>query len=209
MHVRGVASQQHPVLAVGRRLPGHIGEPGDRGWAVDPEIGAVHGDERLAEIAQGRLFAGPDLLFGHQNPHRSIVRPAEGMNAEGVAADAPLRLLGYLDLGDEVAGCRVRTRRINAGGFTDKTSSTITPDQVFRIQRLAIGQLDFDAANVLGETRHLTPVIGRYTEFINPGGEYALDMLLPQGQPVVVPGRKVADVQRNTREPGNLCNLSL
>ena len=53
MHVCGVAGQQDPSLAVGRGLPGHIGEPGDRGGTVDPVIGPVDGDEPLAEIAQG------------------------------------------------------------------------------------------------------------------------------------------------------------
>ncbi len=27
MHVRRVASQEHPSVPVGRRLPGHVGEP--------------------------------------------------------------------------------------------------------------------------------------------------------------------------------------
>ncbi len=47
MHVCGVAGQQHPSIAVGRRLPSHIGEPGDRGGTVDPVVGPVYGDERL------------------------------------------------------------------------------------------------------------------------------------------------------------------
>jgi hypothetical protein len=114
MHVRGVTRQQHPSLAVGRRLPGHIGEPGDRDWTVDPVI-AVHGDERLAEVAQGRLASGLDRLFGHEDPNRAILQPAEGMNADGVAPDAPLRLPGYLDLRDQVADCRARTGESNAG----------------------------------------------------------------------------------------------
>ena len=46
MHVRRVAGQQDPSLAVGRGLPGHIGEPGDPGGTVDPVVGPVHGDER-------------------------------------------------------------------------------------------------------------------------------------------------------------------
>ena len=61
MHVCGVAGQQHPSFAVGRGLPGHIGEPGDQGGTVDPVIGPVHGDERLAEIAQGGLRRGFDV----------------------------------------------------------------------------------------------------------------------------------------------------
>ena len=63
MHVRGVAGQQHPPLAVGRGLPGHIGEPGDPGGTVDPVVGPVDGDERLAEIAQGGLAGGPSVLL--------------------------------------------------------------------------------------------------------------------------------------------------
>ena len=82
---------------------------------MDPVIGAVHGDERLAEIAQGGLAGGSDLLFGHQDPHPPVLQPAEAMNADGVAADAPCRLLGCLDLGDQVAGCRVGPKEINAG----------------------------------------------------------------------------------------------
>ena len=58
VHVRGVAGQQHPPVAIGRGLPGHVGEPGDPGGTVDPEVGPVDGDERLAEIAQGGLAGG-------------------------------------------------------------------------------------------------------------------------------------------------------
>src|SRR5438045_9598699 len=67
MHVRRVAGQQDPSLAVGRGLPSHIGEPGDPGGAVDPVIGPVYGDERLAEIAQGGFGRGADVLFSHQD----------------------------------------------------------------------------------------------------------------------------------------------
>ena len=70
MHVCGVAGQQHPSVAVGRGLPSHIGEPGDPGGTVDPVIGPVYGDERLAEIAQGGFAGGPTCCFGHHDPHR-------------------------------------------------------------------------------------------------------------------------------------------
>ena len=46
MHVRRVAGQQDPSLAVGRGLPSHVGEPGDPGGTVDPVVGPVDGDER-------------------------------------------------------------------------------------------------------------------------------------------------------------------
>ena len=70
MHVRRVAGQQDPSVAVGRGLPGHIGEPGDPGGTVDPVVGPVDGDERLAEIAQGGFGRGSDVLFGQHDPHR-------------------------------------------------------------------------------------------------------------------------------------------
>lgn len=44
MHVRRVAGQQHPSVPVGRRLPGHIGEPGNPGGTVHPVIRPVDGD---------------------------------------------------------------------------------------------------------------------------------------------------------------------
>ena len=62
MHVRGVAGQQDPSVAIGSGLPSHVGEPGDRGRAVDPVIGSVYGDERLADIAQRRFAADLQLL---------------------------------------------------------------------------------------------------------------------------------------------------
>ena len=57
----GVAGQQDPPVAVGRGLPGHIGEPGDPGGTVDPVVGPVDGDEPLAEIAQGGFARGSDV----------------------------------------------------------------------------------------------------------------------------------------------------
>jgi hypothetical protein len=51
MHVCGVAGQQDPSVAAGRGLPRHIGKSGDPGGRVDPVIGPLYGDERLAEIA--------------------------------------------------------------------------------------------------------------------------------------------------------------
>ena len=114
MHVRRVAGQQDPSLAVGRGLPGHVGEPGDPGEIVDPVVGPVDGDEALAEIAQGGL-ARADLGLGQHDPDRSpllvdhlavldlVLDLAQGMRARGSAADAQFRLLGHLDLGEQ--GC--------------------------------------------------------------------------------------------------------
>ena len=40
---------------------------------VDPVVGPVDGDERLAEVAQGGLAGGSDVLLGHHDPHRPLV----------------------------------------------------------------------------------------------------------------------------------------
>ena len=131
------------------------------------------------------------------------------MDAEGVAADAPLRLLGHLDLGDQAAGCRVPPEELDAGCFPDQTASSVAPDEIFRPQRRTVGQRNVDAGVVLRERRHLTSAIDRHPELADPAGQYALDAVLPQREPVVMPGGKVADVQRDHGEGRNLSYLPL
>src|SRR6185295_9269602 len=96
-----------------------------------------------------------------------------------------------------------------AGGFTDQTASSVAPDEVFRPQRRTVGHLDVDAGVVLGDTSHFTSAIGRHRQFADPAGEYALDVVLPQREPVIVPRRKVADAQGDQGEPSDLRRLSL
>ena len=133
MHVRGVAGEQDPSVAVGRGLPGHIVEPGDPGGTVDPVVGPVDGDQRLADITQGGFACGSDVLFGHHDPNRPavcvdhlavadlVLRPAEGMHAAGVVADAQFRLLGQLDLGDQGAGRRIPAGELDSGCLADRS----------------------------------------------------------------------------------------
>ena len=59
-----------------------------------------------------------------------------------------------------------------------------------------VGERDVDAGVVLRETRHLTSAIDRHRQLADPLGQDALDVVLPQPEDVVVPGGKVADVQR-------------
>ena len=58
---------------------------------------------------------------------------------------------------------------------------------------------DVDAGVVLREARHLTSAIERHRQLADPAGQDALDVVLPQAEPVVVPGGKVADVQTDRR----------
>ena len=146
MHVGGVAGQQDPSLAVGRGLPGHVGEPGDPGGIVDPVVGPVHGDEALAEIVQGGL-AGADLRLGEHYPDRPpglvdhlavldlVLDLAQGMRARGSAANAQFRLLGHLDLGEQGARRRIPAGELDAGCFTDQAASSVAPDEILRPQR--------------------------------------------------------------------------
>ena len=82
------------------------------------------------------------------------------------------------------------------------------PTRYSASERLAVGQLDVDAGVVLRETRHFTSAIDRHRQLADPLGQDALDMVLPQPEHVVVPGGKVADVQRDV-EVHDLMHLSL
>src|SRR6185437_8182644 len=88
-------------------------------------------------------------------------------------------------------------------------ASSVAADKVFRPQRLAGGQLDIDAAVVLRETCHFTSAIYRHRQFVDPAGEYALDMLLHQRESVIVPGGKIADVQMGPCERSDLGHAPL
>ena len=170
VHVRRVAGEQDSSGAVGRCLTRHVGEPGDPRGVVDPEVGAVHGDERLAQIAQGRLAARPDLPLGRDDPYRlPVLQPAEAVDAGGVVTNALRRFLGRLDLGDQVAPRRIPAGELDAGCSTDDASSSVASDEVLRSQRVAVGQFDVDAGVVLREARHLTSVIDPHRQLGDPG----------------------------------------
>src|SRR5205814_6752115 len=104
MHVCGVDGEQHTSLAVGRRLPGHIGEPGDPGRVVHPVVRSPRCDERAAEITQGRLTGLPGIPLAHHHAYPfAVLQPGQGLSAVVVLADTKLRLLAHLDLVDHVA----------------------------------------------------------------------------------------------------------
>jgi hypothetical protein len=131
------------------------------------------------------------------------------MDPAGVPVDAQLRLLGHLGLGDQGAGRRIPPGELDAGFSTDQTASSVAPNEVFRPQRRAVGQPDVDAGVVLREAGHLTSAIDRHRQLADPVGQYALDVVLPQPEPVGMPGGKVADVQLAPAEALDLGNLPL
>ena len=152
----------------------------------------------------------PTVRFGHHDadPH-PIVQLAERVDAAGVAADPPLRLSGHLDLGDEVAGRRIRSGERDAGCLADHAATAIASDEVRRPERRAVRQPDVDAGVVPVEAGHLASAQDRHGQLTDPAGQDALDVALPEREPVVVPGRKVADVQARPGEPRDLGLLAL
>ena len=172
MHVRRVAGQEHPSLSVGRRLPGRVGEPREPRDVVNTEVGPVDGDERLAKVVQGRLVALPDVRFVQHHPHAlAVLQFAQGIDAPVVTADAPRRLFGHLDLGNQVAGRRVPPREVDAGVLADQAATAVASDEVLRSQRAAASQLDIDAGVVLRKARHLASAMDRYRQLGGPGGQ--------------------------------------
>src|SRR5690348_11202252 len=69
--------------------------------------------------------------------------------------------------------------------------------------------MDLDPGLVLREAGDLSSAIDLHAELADPGGEDALDVLLPQRQAVVVARRKVADVEAKPRKPIDLGHLAL
>jgi hypothetical protein len=71
-----------------------------------------------------------------------------------------------------------------------------------------MGECHVDSGVVLHESGDFAAVEDRHPELCDPAGEDALDVVLPQREPVVVPGREVADVQASEGEAGDLRGLS-
>jgi hypothetical protein len=69
MHVRRVASQKHPSLSVGSRLPSHVGKSGKPSRVTNTEVRPVNGDERIAEVLQRWLVVFAGVRFDQHNAH--------------------------------------------------------------------------------------------------------------------------------------------
>ena len=170
VHVRGIAGEQHAAGAVRRRLPRHVREAGDPRRGVRPEVGAVRGDERVAEIIQRWIALVLDVLL----PQHDAVRPAafgsvDGTDAPALAAGADHGLFAHLDLADDPAGRGVQSRELDAGDLPHQAAPAIAPDEVGRSQHRAIGQLDVDTLVVLREPDDFPAAEHRHAELVDPG----------------------------------------
>src|SRR5918997_6091443 len=171
MDVRRIAGQQDTSLSVRGRLPCDVGEPRDPGRAVHAVVGSVNGLECCLEVAQARLRACCDALFGHHDADGPLVtednlavadlvlHPAEGMNAVLVSADAQLWCLGDLDLCDQATNGRVPSGEVDAGRFPDEASTAVAADEIVPTQIATVRQMDQDTGLVWRKPRHLTAVL--------------------------------------------------
>ncbi len=212
MHVRGVAGEQDPPVAVGRGLPGRVGEAGEPGGTVDPVVGPVDGDQRLAEVVQGRLARGSDVPLGDHDPDRPAVRvddlavadlvvhPADAVRAERVAADphSGSSAISASAIRELVVGSHpgTRSRRPCGPGCARRRSRRDSAPAATGRRRARRRR-----RVVLREARHLESAVDRHPELVDPAGEDPLDVVLPEPERVGMPGGKVADVQGG---PGEL-----
>jgi hypothetical protein len=90
------------------------------------------------------------------------------MDAEGVLADAPLRVSASST--SAIRPRRGSTRELDAGCLTDQTASSVAPGEIFRLQRPTVGQLDADAGVVLRETPSRPRQIGTASSPTQPAG---------------------------------------
>src|SRR5258708_35816915 len=96
------------------------------------------------------------MSFGEHDPDSLPVLPAtDGMSADAVVAEAELRLLVHLDLGNHPAGRRIQPDEVDARCLADQTASSVAADEVLRSERRVVGQVHLDAGVVLSEAHHL------------------------------------------------------
>jgi hypothetical protein len=136
------------------------------------------------------------MSFCEDDMDRLALLPStDGMLPDAVAAEAELRLLIHLDLGDHPAGRGVQPGEVDAGHLSDDAASSVTADEVLRSERRITGQLDIYPGVVLNEAHHLAGTEARDPEVTDPLSQDVLELALPEREQVVVAGGEVADVQ--------------
>ena len=163
-------------------------------------VGPVGGDQRLTQVLQGRVAGVLDLRLQEDDPVRAPALLAiDGADAAALRPHADLGLLVHLDLGDQVAARGIEPGELDARRLADHAPPPVAPDQVVGPKRRLPGQFDIHAGPVLREAHHLVLTQHRDAELVDPASQDDLDVLLPEGQDVVVASREVADVQERPR----------
>src|SRR6478735_4597620 len=98
------------------------------------------------------------------------------------------RGLRHCHFREDAARRRIPAREGNARRLAYEASSTVATDEILRADSVTVGKGDGDTGVVLHETLHFAAVENGHLELGDPAGEDALDVLLPQREPVVVAG---------------------
>lgn len=145
---------------------------------------------RVGSLVRSTCFSSRTTRYGPP-PSSGLTGPMPPPSG----AHADLRLHLHLDLGDHPAGRRIPPGEGDAGRLADQAASSVAPDEVLRAERRVAGQLDNDAGVALHEAHHLAAAKDRNPELLDPAGQDALEVALPERKEVVVAGGEVADVQ--------------
>lgn len=206
--VRRIAGEQHAALAVGFRLPGHVGETGDVGRIADAEVVAIVDEKRLAQQVKRRLAAARCALR-HQDSGLPVRGPVQGMDADAVFAQAPFRCAAVLGFGQEMADGRIGPRKGDAGSLAHRTAAAVATDEVLRAKHAAVGELHVEAAGRFVELREFGAAQDGDAELFHPIGQDALAGPLGNGETIGVSRRKSADVQTHAGKGHDLHRGSL
>jgi len=85
------------------------------------------------------LLEAAEMTEPAETPRTSLLKLSNRMILQ--AGALPRNVLGHLDLGDQSAGRRIPPGELDAGCLADLAASSAAPDEIFRSQRVTVGQL--------------------------------------------------------------------
>src|SRR5262249_54553967 len=152
------------------------------------------------QILEGGLDCVLDLPFSQDDPvGPPTVHTIDWTDATALGTRADLRLLVHLDFGDHPAGRGVPPDEVDTSFLADHAATSVAADEILRSEQCVTRNPDVDAALALRHPHDLAATQDRDPELVDPAGQDALEVALPEREHVVVAGRKVADVQRGVR----------
>jgi hypothetical protein len=164
---------------------------------------------RRPQVLQPNLAVVLEAGVAHDHAHASVLQRAQRVDAALVVADAQLGLAFHLGLGDDRAQACIPPGEVDARELAHEAATAIAADDPSCAQQATVARLDVDAVVILREARHLAPVLDYHADLAHPRVGDALDVLLPQGEAVAVAGWKIAEVERDVREGGDLHRRAL
>jgi hypothetical protein len=97
--------------------------------------------------------------------------------------------------------------KVEAGRLAHEAAPAVAAHEVLRSEGRAVVKRGIDAARVLRDAHHLVAAEDGHAELDDPLGQDRLELALPEGEPVVVAGGEVADVEGDAGEPLHLHRL--